>query len=65
MANLIFESPLETPNALARYLHGEDIFAQCARFSSPESLQAAAHLLDLHIPHRDAKETACHRNPIT
>lgn len=41
---------LETPNALVRYLHGEDIFAGCARHSPTERLQQTGDLLQLHVP---------------
>jgi Fe-S-cluster containining protein len=42
---------LETPHALVRYLHGEDIFAGCARHTpEPELRMAQEHLLQLHVP---------------
>jgi hypothetical protein len=42
---------LETPNALVRYLHGEDIFQGCARHSPEPQLRAARErLLQLHVP---------------
>jgi Fe-S-cluster containining protein len=42
---------LETPNALVRYLHGEDIFAGCARNTSEAELrQARQNLVQLQIP---------------
>ena len=41
---------LETPNALARYLEGEDIFEGCARHSDEAALRKARDLLQLAIP---------------
>jgi Fe-S-cluster containining protein len=44
---------LETPNALVRYLHGEDILAGCARLTDEAELTAAhQQLVQLHIPPR-------------
>jgi Fe-S-cluster containining protein len=42
---------LETPNALVRYLHGEDIFQGCARHTpEPELRKARENLLQLQVP---------------
>jgi hypothetical protein len=42
---------LETPNALVRYLHGEDIFAGCARLTEETDLAASRQqLVQLHVP---------------
>ena len=42
---------LETPNALVRYLHGEDIFQGCARYTPEHELRAArAQLVQLEVP---------------
>ena len=42
---------LETPGALVRYLHGENIFDGCARFSPEADLREAHHsLVQLQVP---------------
>ena len=41
---------LDTPNALVRYLHGEDIFEGCARFTAETELCTAGELLQLTLP---------------
>jgi hypothetical protein len=52
---------LETPAALTRYLHGEDIFACCATYESPDTLREGQRLLQLEVPspaHAGAQEKA-------
>jgi hypothetical protein len=47
---------LETPNALVRYLHGEDIFAGCARHTPETELRAASQqLVQLQVPPKGAQ----------